>query len=78
MYPPSPLVRAVKTVRKVLGKDALRIAESVTKILARRGYRTQLSAAAKKDIRRHYGSDNKRLRQLLQEVAAKQAPAKDT
>jgi len=64
-HPPRLLQLAVAALRKVTGRQALRLGERASNLLATRGYRTHVSPQLREELRVYYEADNRELERLL-------------
>lgn len=63
--PPRFAEAAVRLLRKLTGRQSLRIADRASRLLAARGYRTKVRPELREEIRGFYAEDNRRLEELL-------------
>lgn len=72
-HPPPFAIAAVGLLRKLTGRDALKIADRASRLFATPGYRTQISPELRAEIRDFYAEDNRRLSALLSEKSSGQS-----
>lgn len=67
-YPPKIVRLPVEMLRKLTGRHALGIANRVSTLLARRGYRTSVPGSLLEEIRSYYEKDNQALDERLESL----------
>jgi hypothetical protein len=70
LRPPPFLMRVVKLITKILGRDALGLGAKALKLISSPGYTTSISSDFRAEIRRHYEKDNESLRIKLASSAS--------
>jgi len=64
-YPPRWLLPPVNAIKAAMGKDTLGIAEAITSLNRKRGYRHPIAPSLKAEIEAFYREDNRRLDRRL-------------
>lgn len=67
-YPPGPMLKVIKALKRVSGRSTLGIAKQIEKLNRGTGYRTSIDPALKDEIRALYAAGNAMLAKRLRET----------
>lgn len=67
-HPPYLVELPIRLLRKLTGRSALGLGERASKLIAARGYRTEVSPGLREEIRRYYEEGNRLLKERLARV----------